>query len=143
MKKYPLLTGLLLFAVALPLPAKEFLNTFLHINLGVTWTAGNFGEVIDRELATELSTEKSDTFGYGEPSFLHTSFDFSLDLAPFRPLVLGYEAHAVKIGLRGGMRMHSCREILEVTANGSESTYSGNMMTYYAVSYTHLRAHET
>lgn len=115
---------------ALPVSAKEFLNAFLHVNIGITWNAGSFGPIIDREKATLLSQEESDTFSYSKPTFLHTAIDLSMDLVPFKPLILGYEAHAFKFGVRGGVKFHSFQETMDVNSNGEDSSYSGTLMSY-------------
>ena len=109
--------------------AKEFLNTFMHINLGVSYSLASVGDIMDREKDLTLDTAKSSTFDYEKPTFSHIGLNLAIDLVPFDPLVFYHSSQAMKIGLRGGFRYNSFGEKLSVTDNGNTKSYSDTLMS--------------
>lgn len=123
-------TGVVFFS-AIPLQANEFLNTILHFNMGFLYTLGTTGDILDREKKYYLLKYPGDsTSKKVHPSHHETAFGLSVDLVPFKPIILGNEAHAIKIGLRGGYSFHYLQQSLTVDQGTGDIEYGGDLMTY-------------
>lgn len=101
--------------------AKEFLNTVLHLNFGGMYTFASSGGIIGEEkskIKEDLPSSKIRHYS--------TAYCFTLDVAPFKPILLGLEEHAIKFGVRGAYRFHFMQQ--EVRHEGVE--YKGEVMKY-------------
>jgi len=120
------LITMLMLMTPLMLQAKEFLNTFMHINLGVMYNLAFMGDLRDEE-DTYSIVDNGKTY---KPTYFDSALGITVDLVPFKPIVLGYEAHAIKIGVRGGFRMHYLQQTITVVSGNDETEYGGDLMTY-------------
>jgi len=119
MKKFYIAVLILLFSSCLY--AREFLNTVLHLNFGGMYTFANDGDIINEE-----KKEINDYFTDPSTSHYTTAYSFTLDVAPMRPVMLGLEDHAVKIGVRGAYRFHFLQQ--KVKSEGAE--FGDQVMDY-------------
>ena len=125
MKKYTMkkLARAACLAVVITLPfsdlsAHEFLNTFMQINVGYSYSLVVAGSLVDAE-NKQKDTDRKLTYN-------NNSFNFMTDITPFKPIFFGDESHAFKIGLRGGYRMHFMNQ--EITIGGKER--GGDLLVY-------------
>ena len=125
MKRYTVkkLTIIVCLAVVIILPfsglsAREFLNTFMQINVGYSYGLVVAGSLIDAENSQKDMDRKL--------KYNNNSFNFMTDIAPFKPIFFDDESHAFKIGFRGGYRMHFMSQ--KVTVHGKDS--GGDILTY-------------
>jgi len=109
--------------------AGEFLNTIMSINIGIAY-GFPFGGIVEHENERySLYSPYEDL--WVKPTHSNTSFSCFADLAPFDPFILGNEAHALKIGVRGGYRLHKIRQSLVIKkSKKKEKDYSGILMGY-------------
>lgn len=95
--KIATLLSMLLILSADTAYSREFLDTILHINLGMAY-GFTYGEVIDHEEDYRVDSDR--------PDHHLNSFGITFDIAPFRPYLMGHESHAFKIGVRGSYKIH-------------------------------------
>ncbi|MDR3238409.1 MAG: hypothetical protein LBT84_07890, partial [Spirochaetia bacterium] len=107
-----------IFLFASGLSAREFLNTFMQINIGYSYGLSINGDMLDAENRNKSVDRKL--------KYVNDSFNFMTDLVPFKPIFLGDESHALKIGVRGGYRMHFVEQ--KTTISGED--YGGDLMGY-------------
>lgn len=100
------------------LSAREFLNTFMQINVGYTYGLIVAGSFVDAENSQKGMDRKL--------KYDNSSFNFMADIVPFKPIFLGEESHAIKVGLRGGYRMHSMNQ--HITVDGKDR--GGDILVY-------------
>lgn len=112
---------LLLFLLPVNLHAREFLNTVVHLNFGGMYTFATTGDILDSEENEIKQTFPSDS----KTSHYETAYSFTLDVLPMDPIILGMEAHAVKLGIRGAYRLHFLQQRVK---SGDE--YTGQVMDY-------------
>jgi hypothetical protein len=123
------ISGIIILLVLLFKPlnsnAREFLNTYLHINFVFMYTLTAFGEIIDAEHDSysipDPSTDKGVT-----PDHHDEAYGISLDITPLPAFVLGLEEHAIKFGLRLGYRFHTLQQETVLEKN----TYGGDLFTF-------------
>ena len=125
MKKYRvkklLKTVCLMAVIILPasnLSAREFLNTFMQINVGYSYGLLVAGDIVDAENSQKDTDRKL--------KYNSNSFNFMADIVPFKPVFFGDESHAFKIGVRGGYRMHFMNQ--KLTMDGDD--YGGDLLVY-------------
>jgi hypothetical protein len=110
--------------------AGDFLNTIMHINVGAIYSFPWDG-LIDEEYGgykLYSAYEKK----YNRPTNYDASLSFFVDLAPFNPVVLGNEAHALKFGVRGGYRLNRLEQKLTIKPNRKkEEDYGGPLLSYH------------
>jgi hypothetical protein len=127
----PLLTFFFIYTPHLK--AKEFLNTVLHINFGVSYGIPE-GDIIDYESEKYYINETYDgetTQKY--PEHYSNSYGMTLDITPFDPILLANEAHAVKIGARASYKFHYIEQNITVAdAEQKEVDYGGSLFRYQA-----------
>ncbi|HOO71487.1 MAG TPA: hypothetical protein PK926_06975 [Spirochaetota bacterium] len=101
----------------------------MHINIGFAY-GFPFGGLIDKENESySLYSEYEEI--YIRPTHYDISVSFFIDLAPFDPIVLGNEAHAIKIGVRGGYRIHKIKQNLTIKpSKNKEDDYGGMLLDY-------------
>jgi len=107
--------------IALPtsnLLAREFLNSFMQINVGYSYSLIVTGGLVDAE-NNEKNTDR-------KLKYTSNSFNFMADIVPFNPIFFADESHAFKIGFRVGYRMHSVDQ--KITMDGED--YGGNLLVY-------------
>lgn len=128
------ITLFLIISISVPLQAKEFLNTLLHLNFCFLYTFGTIGDAVEREKKYYIPTNPDDTNDPKNknvhPDHYETGFGLSMDLVPFRPIILGNEAHAVKFGLRAGYSFHYLHQNVTVDQGTGDKKYGGNLFTY-------------
>jgi len=117
------LTGAACLAVVMTLPlsylsAREFLNTFMQINMGYSYSLVVAGSLVDAENKQKDTDHKL--------KYNNNSFNFMTDITPFKPIFFWDESHAFKIGFRGGYRMHFMNQ--EVTIGGKDR--GGDLLVY-------------
>lgn len=120
----------LLLLIPVQLSAKEFLNTFLHINFGVMYSLYNSGDIVNYEHDSYSIIE-----AYGNnvvrPNHYDAGFGITIDISPLKPIVLGSDAHAFKLGIRGCYRFHYFQQKIAVMeSEDSEIDYGGNLLTF-------------
>jgi len=123
---------ILLIVIPINSQAKEFLNTFLHINLGVM-VGLTYGDIMTYENKTFSMIEdyRTEEPIKDKPEYYDMSLGIMIDLSPFPPLILGNEAHAVKFGVRGGYRFHSLTQNISIEEGSkSEVDYGGDLMSF-------------
>lgn len=110
-----------IFILSANLSAREFLNTFMQINIGYSNGVLVNGNILD----VERSNNKVDkSLKYND-----SSVNFMMDLVPFKPIILGDESNAIKIGFRGGYRLNYIEQKLSV----NKKDYSGDLMNFNTV----------
>jgi hypothetical protein len=107
------------------LQAREFLNTFMQLNMGVGYTFTSSGDMVNAEDDYYIVDDGDDKV---RPENTGASMNFIMDLVPFKPLILGFESHAIKIGLRGGYRYSYVEQKIEGHFGGGKKEYGGNLM---------------
>ncbi|MCP4136027.1 MAG: hypothetical protein GY754_33970 [bacterium] len=124
----------LVLFIPLQVSAGEFLNTILHINFGLMY--GNpYGNMInaekDRFYITETDSDGTTTNVH--PSHTDMGLGIMIDFAPFSPILLGNEAHALKFGARGGYRFHYLTQNISIRNSDKEEVdYGGDLIQYGA-----------
>lgn len=109
--------------------SREFLNTILHINVGFAYCFpfGNLTEHENNDYKLYSAYEDRNI----RPTHYDSSINVYMDLAPFKPFILGNESNALKIGIRGGYRFHQIKQNLVVKPDeNSEKDYSGTLFSY-------------
>ncbi len=99
--------------------ASEFLNTIMHINFGVCF-GFPFGDIFnyERENFSIMERYKRENQTL-RPNHYETAFGVTMDVSPFPAIILGKEAHAIKIGVRGGYRFHYLQQKMSVREDAS------------------------
>ncbi|MFC1669800.1 hypothetical protein ACFL20_05355 [Spirochaetota bacterium] len=123
---------ILLIVIPIKSQAKEFLNTFLHINLGVM-VGLTYGDIMSYEnkIFSDIETYRTEDPIKDNPEYYDMSLGIMIDLSPFPPLILGNEAHAVKFGIRGGYRFHSLTQNISIEEGSqSEVDYGGDLISF-------------
>lgn len=124
MLRFTFFISLFLILESSQLYAREFLNTYLHLNFGGMHSAFLSGDSLKKEesLANSHFSDIS-TMTHHEAGFFIT-----LDLVPMDPIVLGLEAHAIKLGLRGSYGFYFFEQ--RIISNDKE--YENQLMDYSA-----------
>ena len=107
------------------LSAREFLNTFMQVNIGYSNSIGVGGDLVDAERSNNLAGKRL--------KYDDSSINFMMDLVPFRPIILGDESAAIKIGFRGGYRMHYLEQRFTANDGNGKQEYKGDLMKYNTV----------
>ena len=107
--------------------AKEFLNTIMHINLGVVF-GFPLGDMINKETSSYYVSQPTGGT-LVRPSTSDASLSIFVDISPFPPVLLGLESHAIKFGLRGGFRLNYWQQSLAVKELNID--YRGMLLQYY------------
>ena len=115
----------------LNLSAREFLNTYFHINFLFMYSLTAFGDVIDKEHDSYFIQDPDSGMKSIRPDHHDEAYGVLLDITPIPAMVFGNEGHAIKLGLRVGYRFHSLQQeiILE------KSDYGGNLMKFNTLMY--------
>ena len=100
------------------LSAREFLNTFMQINVGYSYSLFVAGDLVDAENSQKSMPRKL--------KYNNNSFNFMADIVPFKPIFFWDETHAFKAGFRGGYRRHIMAQ--NVTIDGDD--HGGDLLTY-------------
>ncbi|MCL2026266.1 MAG: hypothetical protein FWG92_05620 [Leptospirales bacterium] len=100
------------------LSAREFLNTFMQINVGYSYSLLVAGDLVDAENSQKSTHRKL--------KYNNNSFNFMVDVVPFKPIFFWDESHAFKVGFRGGYRRHIMTQ--NMTMDGKD--YGGDLLTY-------------
>lgn len=111
--------------------AKEFLNTFLHINFVFMYSLTTFGKIIDTEHESYRIEDPSNNSNGVRPDHHDEAYGVICDITPLPALILGMEEHAVKFGLRLGYRFHSIQQEIVL----EKSTYKGDLFTFRTLMY--------
>lgn len=111
--------------------SKEFLNTVIHINFGLTY-GFTYGDIIDYEHDNYYIAETIDGETTNKrPKHYLNSYGMTVDIVPFNPFILGNEAHAVKFGLRGVYRISSLDQNITIrNSDDKETDYGGSLIEY-------------
>lgn len=116
--------ALLILSIPLNSQGSEFLNTIMHLNFGFSF-GFPYGEIINTEHNAFVIPERYKGKTENQrPEHYETAFGASIDLTPFKPIILGNEAHALKFGLRGGYRAHFLQQNLTIR-EGATYTLGG------------------
>ncbi len=122
MKRLKVFVSLLFILIASQVSAREFLNTYLHLNFGGMYSSFLSGDFLDKE---ESFNKK---YMPDAQTILHyeTGLSMTLDFVPMKPIILGLEAHAIKLGLRGSYRMNFMEQRIIV----GDEEYENQLMDY-------------
>ena len=122
-----IVSGFLLL-VTPPLPAKEFLNTIMHINFGATY-GFIYGDIIDEEKNSYYITEHSGGKDRDvRPAHYDSTFSIFVDFTPLPPLILGDEAHALKFGVRGAFKFQFINQTITIAEGSTDKSYGGDFI---------------
>ncbi len=109
MKLHKYLICSLLVLLPFKLNAREFLNTYMHINFVFMYSLEPFGDMIDHEY-NSYSILDTETNKVVRPDHYDKAYGIILDITPLPSIVLRNEEHAVKFGIRIGYRFHSIEQ---------------------------------
>jgi hypothetical protein len=112
------------------LHAREFLNTFMQLNMGMGYTFASSGDIVRAEDEYYIVDSDGDKV---RPENTGASMNLMMDIVPFKPIILGFESHAIKIGLRGGYRYYYVEQKIEGHFGGDKKEYGGNLMNSQSV----------
>lgn len=118
---------LVVFAFPCSLFAREFINSFMQINLGYSYALVKAGDIRSGE-------SKNPPDGGQRLKYSASSVNFMLDITPFQPISFNNENSAIKIGLRGGFRMHTMEQRLTARVDGDKKDYSGRLLEFQCLS---------
>ena len=102
-----------LLLVSSSVQSKEFLNTIIDFNVGVVFGAP-IGTLINHETSSYPVIQPSGNKTVN-PTTSDASFGIFIDITPFPPIILGLESHAIKFGLRTGLRFNYWQQALTVS----------------------------
>ncbi len=122
---------LLLLFKPIDASAREFLNTYLHINFVFMYSLTAFGDIIDTEEESYGIKDPDNNYKTAHPDHHDEAYGVFLDITPIPAIVLGMEEHAFKLGLRVGYRMHSLQQEIVL----EKSTYGGDLFTFRTIMY--------
>jgi len=131
LRKMKKLIGYTLIAAFVLFPVKghayEFLNAFLHVNLGFTYGFPS-GDLIEEE-------RDANFYVVGDTTYYATHYDFSYnvtaDLMVLPPIILGNESNAIKFGIRARYNNNIIRQTLTVRfSSNDQEEYGGNLIEY-------------
>ncbi len=112
--------------VSSELCAREFLNTFMQINLGYSYGLDCAGKITDTEIRHAVDGKKL--------KYVNSAVNLMLDVVPFKPVYFNMGKMAVKIGIRGGYRGQNTDQTVKTSVNGgSRKEYTGNFMNYHCL----------
>lgn len=107
--------------------AFEFMNAFMHFNLGVSYGFLT-GDIIEEEHRANYYILSTNSYNAEHYDF---SYSLTVDIMPIPPFILGNEAHAVKFGLRARYNNNTIRQDLTVRYSSSDQeTFGGNLIQY-------------
>ncbi len=110
--------------------AREFLNTYLHINFAFMYSLTAFGKITDTEHDSYSILDPSNNESV-RPDHHDEAYGILLDITPLPALVLGMEEHAIKFGIRLGYRFHTLQQEIAL----EKSTYGGDLFTFRTFMY--------
>jgi len=102
--------------------AREFLNTYVHLNLGGMYTSFINSDLLD----SEENRNESYFSDYKSATHYETAFCATLDVVPMKPIILGLESHAIKFGVRGSYRLH----FMEQRVSVADEEYENRLINY-------------
>lgn len=109
---------LIFFSAANFLYAREFLNTFMQINIGYSFSTITYGDIRRAEYKSRTMDKRL--------KYSDNSVNFMMDLTPFQPLIFYNDSHAIKFGFRGGYRLHYTEQRLRA----DKRNYKGTLLDY-------------
>ena len=136
LKKIKISFIIILLFSSVSLYAGEFLNTLFHLDLAVMF-AYPYGDIIDLEENSVIKNEKDENGVITTKQRRHYDYAFSinLDIAPFNPLILGTESHALKFGIRTGYRFHFLQQEISILAEDETTeSFGGELLSFQTFS---------
>ena len=114
--------------------AKEFLSSFMHINLGYMFSLKPYSGFVKEEEKYYLPvTSSSGKTSNVRPKHSHNGLSFGIDLMPFDSIAVGGDYRRVfKIGIRGVGRYNVInQELREETGKNSYEDHGGQLVSYF------------
>jgi len=112
--------------------AREFLDSFMHINLGLMMGFNSGGDLItyEQDLGSVTGTGEDGSTGEVRPDYEKFGLTLTLDICPFSPVLIAHESHALKFGIRSSLGYRSLSRSLVVEVDGVETDYGGDSLNY-------------